>query len=150
MEKVLVSACLLGQRVRYDGRDARAIDPRLERLEREGRIVQVCPEVSGGLPVPRPAAELRGLRIVTAAGDDVTANFHEGARVALELARRHGIRVAILKDRSPSCGSREVYDGSFSGTRRQGEGVTTACLRAHGIRVFGEDEIDEALRLVSL
>lgn len=153
MEKILISACLLGQKVRYDAKGAEVRSELLSRWEAEGRLVPICPEVVGGLPVPRPAAELqgpaaevlRGLSSVrTAAGEDVSAAFRKGAFVALELARRHGIRLAILKERSPSCGSGAVYDGSFSGQKIPGEGVTAALLRQRGVRVFSEDQLAEA------
>jgi len=156
MEKILISACLLGERVRYDGRGAAIAGGTLDRWRAEGRLVPICPEVAGGLRVPRPAAELRGgdgrgvwagdARVVTIGGRDLTAAFQSGARAALELARRHSIRVAVLKERSPSCGSSSVYDGAFTGTRIDGMGVTAALLRAEGIHVFSEaeDELAEA------
>jgi len=156
MEKVLISACLLGQRVRYDGRDAAVHDDVLARWEAEGRIVAVCPEVAGGLPVPRPPCEIQGgsgadvlesrAFVRDPAGTDQTHAFRAGAEKALALAQRHGIRVAVLKERSPSCGSLQIYDGTFTGTRVAGEGVTAALLRQHGIRVFGEAELAEADR----
>lgn len=149
---VLVSACLLGERVRYDGADAALGSEALSRWEGEGRIVPFCPEVAGGLPVPRAPAELRGgdgcavlageARVCTAAGDDVTEAFLRGARGALAVARREGISLAVLKERSPSCGSRWVYDGSFSGTRVRGEGVTTALLRQSGVTVISDEELE--------
>ncbi len=154
MLRVLVSSCLLGERVRYHGGDARIGSAVLERWLREDRVVPFCPEVAGGLPVPRPAAEIQGAgalavlegeaRVETREGDDVSAEFIAGARSALKLARRRNVAVAILVDRSPSCGSREVYDGSFSGRRVPGVGVTTALLESAGIRVFAEDRIEEA------
>ncbi|HEY0839171.1 MAG TPA: DUF523 domain-containing protein [Vulgatibacter sp.] len=158
MEKILISACLLGERVRYDGRDARAGVALLDGWREEGRLVAICPEVAGGLPVPRPAAEIVGgrgaevwagsARVVTAAGDDVTAHFLAGARAALALARRHGVRVAVLKERSPSCGSSSVHDGSFAGRRVPGMGVTTALLRAEGVQVFSDEELEQAAAFV--
>ncbi|WTW92709.1 DUF523 domain-containing protein [Streptomycetaceae bacterium NBC_01309] len=151
--KVLVSRCLLGHRVRYDG----GVQDRLELLaawEAEGRVVPVCPEVQGGLPTPRPRAEIPGgqgarvldgaERVLTHEGADVTGPYLEGARICLELAARHRIRVAVLKARSPSCGNREAYDGTFTGTRVTGEGVAAAALRRAGVRVFNEDELDAA------
>lgn len=151
MERVLVSACLLGCRVRYSGSDARSGDDVLRRWLREGRVVAFCPEVAGGLPVPRPPAEIRGgdgyavldgrARVVDRRGRDVTRHFLEGARLALRAARRSGARVAVLKDLSPSCGSRRIYDGSFGGSLRAGAGVTAALLERCGVRVFGEGEI---------
>jgi uncharacterized protein YbbK (DUF523 family) len=153
MEKVLVSACLLGQRVRYDGRDARVESGILDRWEAEGRIVPICPEVAGGLPTPRPPAEIQGgdgaailsgkARVATRTAD-VTDAFLAGAEAALRLAHGHGISVAVLKDRSPSCASRLVYDGSFTGRAVRGLGVTAARLAAEGIRVFSEEELEAA------
>ena len=148
MEKVLVSACLLGERVRYHGGDARIGHPTLRRWHEEGRLVPLCPEVTGGLTTPRPAAEItvtpEGRRVLTAAGQDVTGAFERGAEAAADACAAHGIRIAILKDGSPSCGSRSIHDGSFSGRRLDGEGVTTARLRAAGVRIFSETEIDAA------
>ena len=121
MEKILISACLLGERVRYHGGDARLEHPILRRWQEEGRLVPLCPEVTGGLTTPRPAAEItvtpEGRRVLTAAGQDVTGAFERGAEAAANACAAHGIRIAILKDGSPSCGSRSIYDGSFSGRR---------------------------------
>ena len=155
MHKVLVSACLLGQPVRYDGRASGHPDV-LQGWQREGRVVPLCPEVAGGLPTPRPPAEIPGgqgsavlegqARVVTVAGEDVTAPFVQGAHLALALVRRHAIRVAGPKSGSPSCGNRLTYDGTFSGTRVEGEGVTTALLRRAGVQVFSELELDAAVQ----
>jgi uncharacterized protein YbbK (DUF523 family) len=154
--RVLVSACLLGERVRYNGADAAASSPVLTRWLAEGRVVPFCPEVAGGLGVPRPAAEIRGdggeavldgtARVVTAGGGDVTEAFLAGAKLALARALAEGVRVAVLKEGSPSCGSGFVYDGSFTGARRSAHGVTTALLERHGIRVFSDRELEEAGR----
>ncbi|MFV3316255.1 DUF523 domain-containing protein [Pseudomonas sp. NY15374] len=153
--KVLVSACLLGQPVRYDERDSGHPDL-LKQWQAEGRVVPLCPEVAGGLPTPRPAAEIQGgqggqvldgqVQVLTVAGEDVSAAFLSGARQALALVRRHGIRVAVLKSGSPSCGNRLTYDGSFSGVKVPGEGVVAALLRREGVRVFSELELEEAQR----
>jgi len=153
MQRVLVSRCLLGEAVRYDGAAGGPFD-RLLRWQSEGRVVPVCPEVAGGLPVPRPPAEVLGgqgagvldglVQVVTIDGVDVSDAFRAGAEEALRLVAEHGIRVAILKARSPSCGHRETYDGSFSGTRVPGEGVTAAALRRAGVQVFSEEELDAA------
>jgi uncharacterized protein YbbK (DUF523 family) len=144
MVRVLVSACLLGERVRYDGRDAVSHDDVLARWSAEGRVVRFCPEVAGGLGVPRPAAEIRGDSVVTADGADVTASFVTGAERALEAALANGVRLAILKENSPSCGSTHVYDGTFTGTRVPGQGVTAALFEARGIRVFSEQTLAQA------
>ncbi|MGY3641162.1 MULTISPECIES: DUF523 domain-containing protein [Pseudomonas] len=153
MEKILVSRCLLGHRVRYDGGASGPFDL-LEQWIEEGRVVPLCPEVAGGLPTPRAAAEIPGgqgvevldgiAAVITTEGEDVSAQFLEGARQALELVQKHGIRVAVLKANSPSCGNLLTYDGTFSGVKVSGEGVTAALLKRHGVRVFSELELVEA------
>ena len=158
MEKILVSRCLLGHRVRYDGGAHGPFDL-LGSWQAEGRIVPLCPEVAGGLPTPRPPAEIPGgqggavldgqLPVLTDSGAEVTAAFVAGAEAALELVARHGIRLAVLKARSPSCGNSENYDGSFSGTRVAGEGVTAAALKRVGVTVFNETELAAAQRLLA-
>ena len=144
MEKILVSACLLGEKVRYNGGAATSDDPLLQRWLTEGRVVSFCPEVAGGLGTPRPRAERSGLRVVTENGEDVTRAFARGAELARATARQHHIRVAVLKDGSPSCGSSYVHDGTFAGQRTGGAGTTTDGLRADGVRVFNEQQIAEA------
>ncbi len=154
MIKILVSSCLLGERVRYDGAGARATSELLDRWRDEGRLVPFCPEVAGGLPVPRPPVEIDGAgglavlrgeaRVVTRSGDETTTSFLAGARRALRAARDAGAPLAILKDGSPSCGSAYIYDGSFTAVRRPGQGVTTALLEENGVRVFSETQIREA------
>jgi uncharacterized protein YbbK (DUF523 family) len=162
MQKILVSRCLLGHHVRYDG-GAHGPLALLQRWQTEGRVVALCPEVAGGLPTPRPAAEIASgqgaqvldgqLSVLTINGEDVTAAFVAGAEQALALVRQYGIRVALLKARSPSCGNRENYDGSFSGVKVAGEGVTAAALRRAGVQVFNEEELlaaEAALRVLEL
>jgi uncharacterized protein YbbK (DUF523 family) len=139
----------LGQPVRYDGRSKRRDDRVLLRWQAEGRLVSCCPEIAGGLPVPRPPAELAAaagerLLVRTQDGTDVTAAFVHGAEATLAVARRHNIRMAVLKDGSPSCGSGRVYDGTFTGRSVPGSGVTTRLLERHGVRVFDENDLDEA------
>jgi uncharacterized protein YbbK (DUF523 family) len=141
---VLVSACLLGAEVRHHGGAATVEHPVLRRWREEGRVVGVCPEMAGGLPAPRPPAEIRGLRVIAKTGTDVTDAFRIGADVALAMARDLGIRVAVLKSRSPSCGTGQVYDGSFSGRLVEGDGVTAAALRRAGVAVFDETQLEEA------
>lgn len=155
MERILVSACLMGRKVRYDGAAKTSGDALLAEWRRQGRLVPFCPEVEGGLPVPRPAAEIEDgaggaavlfgrARVLTAEGADVTAAFLAGARAALATAQAFDVKVAILKEGSPSCGSLTVHDGAFGGRRVPGLGVTTALLERHGITVFGEDRLPEA------
>lgn len=137
---ILVSACLLGVGCRYDG--ASKPSESVLALMKEHTLIPVCPEVLGGLPTPRPPSEIRGDRVVTADGRDVAAEYRRGAEEALRLARLYGAEVAILKERSPSCGSGQVYDGSFSRTLVPGDGVTAALLKANGITVLGESEVE--------
>lgn len=144
MERVLVSSCLLGRPVRYDGRAKTSPSDVLARWLAEGRVVPFCPELAGGLGVPRPPAELRGGRVVTEHGDDVTDAFLRGARLALAAARENGARVAVLKEGSPSCGSGRIADGTFGGGKIPGAGLTTELLRAEGITVFNEEQFAEA------
>ncbi|MFG0380198.1 DUF523 domain-containing protein [Pseudomonas sp. zbq_18] len=153
MEKLLVSRCLLGHKVRYDGGAHGPFDL-LQHWQDEGRIVPLCPEVAGGLPTPRPPAEIPGGQgaqvldgaspVLTRDGANVTAAFVAGAEIALQLVQQHGLRVAVLKARSPSCGNTHNYDGSFSGTLIEGEGVTAALLRRAGIKVFNETQLADA------
>lgn len=150
---ILVSACLLGVRCRYDGESNP--EPGLRDLAALGRVLPICPEVAGGLPTPRPAAEiedaqagldgnavLRGhTRVVTSDGVDLTAQFVAGAQAALNLATRLGIRQVILKSRSPSCGSGRIHEGRFEGLLVPGDGVTAALLKQGGICVMTEEEL---------
>jgi uncharacterized protein YbbK (DUF523 family) len=156
MVRVLVSACLLGQRVRYDGSAAACASDHLSRWAEEGRIVPFCPEVGGGLSIPRLPAEIEAgataeqvlagtARIRRSDGVDVTRAFLQGARLAVEVALGAGVKLAVLKDRSPSCGETSVHDGSFTGRTKPGEGLTAALLARHGIRVFPETQIPQAV-----
>jgi uncharacterized protein YbbK (DUF523 family) len=151
-ERVLVSACLLGSPVRYDGSARLSHHAVLGRWQSEGRVVPLCPEVAVGFPTPRPAAELDGAangaavlagkaRVIEKSGRDVSAFYREAAGIALDEAQRSGCRFALLTDGSPSCGSSFVYDGSFCSQRVAGRGTTTALRQQHGIRVFSEAEI---------
>ena len=143
MPVVLVSACLLGARCRYAG-DGKRIDG-LDALMRRAQLAPVCPEIYGGLPTPRAPAERRGTRVIARDGTDVTPEFERGAQEALKLAELFGARFALLKERSPSCGSGEIYDGSFAGVRVKGDGVAAALLKTHGVEVYGESRIEELL-----
>ncbi|MCP9949501.1 DUF523 domain-containing protein [Actinomadura madurae] len=159
MERILVSSCLVGRPVRYDGKAKPVSGGLVERWRAEGRLVPFCPEVSGGLGVPRPPAEIVGgdggdvldgtARIRTGTGEDVTEEFLRGARLALDAARRSGARVALLKEGSPSCGGHRIYDGTFTGSPVPGTGVTTALLRRSGVHVFSEDELDDLAALLT-
>ena len=157
-QKLLVSRCLLGHRVRYDG-GASGPYGQLARWQEEGRIIALCPEVAGGLPTPRAPAEIPGGQgsdvlnglapVMTSEGEDVTAAFMDGAQQALALVVRHGIGIAILKANSPSCGNVQTYDGSFSGVKVEGQGVTAALLAGAGVQVFSELQLDDAARALA-
>lgn len=152
VHRILISACLIGRPVRYDGTGKPLADRRVDDWLAEGRLVPLCPEMLGGLPVPRPPAEivdgngadvLAGrATVVTATGEDVTAAFLAGAVATLDLARREGCGHALLIDRSPSCGSFTIYDGSFSGRQMSGAGVVAALLAVSGIAVFADHQLD--------
>lgn len=157
---IIVSACLLGQLVRYKG-DGCAQQLLLQPQARV-HLVPCCPECDGGLPIPRPSAEIQGTgggaavlagkaKVVNNLGRDVTSEYCKGAQHCLELARKYNARAAILKQRSPSCGSRQIYDGSFSGRKIDGMGVTAALLTQAGITVYSEEELTQELldRLIS-
>ena len=138
---VLVSACLLGDPCRFDGtaKPASAV----QALAARYTLIPVCPECAGGLPTPRPPAEQMGERVCNRAGRDVTEEYRRGAEYALRLAQEHRALFAILKARSPSCGHGQVYDGTFTGTLRAGDGVTAALLLSHGIPVYNEESLEE-------
>ncbi len=157
--KILISACLYGKPVRYDGQAKTLVDPRVEKWRGEGRLVSICPELSGGFSTPRLPAEIENgmsgedvlagrARVVESAGADVTDGYIKGAEAALALARETGCDFALLIDGSPSCGSANIYDGSFSGRKHSGLGVMAALLRANGIAVFSDSELDALERAV--
>ena len=138
METLLISACLLGAKCKYSG-GSNALPPEtLAALKARYRLIPVCPEVAGGLPVPREPGERQGDRVVSRSGRDVTEAYRRGAEAALALAGRFGCRKALLKARSPSCGSGQIYDGSFSGRLIDGDGVAAAPLRASDLVVLNE------------
>ena len=160
MTPVLISACLAGDRVRYDGRQKPLAAKILKEWNRKCFLVKVCPEVSGGLKTPRPPAQILGgngldvlkgkARVVDINGHDVTRSFVRGAEYALSLAEKWDIKTVILKEKSPSCGVHHIYDGSFSGTLVPGFGVTAAILQVNRIKVFTENDLDQLERILFL
>ena len=136
---ILVSACLLGCPCRYDGK-SKPNDAVLALMEHH-TLIPICPEQMGGLATPRVPAERKGGGVFTERGGDVTEQYRRGAEEALRLAQLYGCKYAILKERSPSCGSGQIYDGSFSRRLIDGNGVTAQLLKAHGIKVLGESEV---------
>lgn len=141
--RILISACLLGVRCRYDGQSK--LHPLVEKLMEHHTLIPVCPEQLGGLPTPRPGAERRGERVVTKAGADVTEQYRRGAEEAARLCALFGCDCAVLKERSPSCGHGAVYDGTFTAALTLGDGVTAQLLREQGITVYGESDIPALL-----
>ena len=135
MENLLVSACLLGFNCKYNGGNNALPAEALEKLRRQYRLIPVCPEAAGGLPTPRVPSERRGDRVITRDGRDVTEAFRKGAEIAARLAEKYRIRRALLKSNSPSCGSKTVYDGSFSGILIRGDGITAAVLKERDIEI---------------
>ena len=158
MYKILISACLLGNPVRYDLKNQMIQDLFIKDCLNKGRLISVCPEVSGGLKTPRDPAEIihgngedvlnGSARVITCRGKDVTDAFIKGAYHTLKMARFGGACMAILKEKSPSCGCRQIYDGSFSGNLVPGNGVTTALLEKNRIKVFSENRINDSLKFL--
>ncbi len=139
MEKILVSACLLGENVKYNG--GNNYTPLIEELKKYYDIIPFCPEVGGGLPTPRTPAERMNNRVFTKDGKDVTKNYQKGAYKALEICKYFGIKKVLLKERSPSCSKYFIYDGTFLNRLVKGKGITAELLSLSGIEVYNEDEI---------
>lgn len=142
-----MSACLLGECCKYNGSHNRS--EKVIALSNVFEMIPVCPERFGGLPVPRVPSEIRGGRVYTKTGEDVTAAFEEGAEQTLYIAREKNCPAALLKERSPSCGCGVIYDGSFTGTLTVGNGVTAALLLENDMAVFGESQVDKLIDLYS-
>ena len=138
--RILISACLLGLHCRFDG--AAKPDPATLALSGEHVLIPYCPEVYGGLPTPRDPSEIRGGRVFAKNGAEVTVAFEKGAAEAVLLAKALGCDCAVLKDKSPSCGVGEVYDGTFTGTLVSGDGLTAKALRDAGLRVLAASEVN--------
>ena len=145
MERILISACLVGDNVKYNGGNNK--NPLIAKLLEKYELVPFCPEVEGGLPIPRhPCEQKDDLSVVNDLGEDVSEAFERGAELAYNICMFLKIKIAILKERSPSCGVHEVYDGTFSHKVRSGSGVTALYLKCKGIKVYSEDEIEALLK----
>lgn len=142
MENVLISACLLGFECKYCGGSNKLTEQQLAALGERFRLIPVCPETAGGLPTPRDPSERLGDKVVSNQGRDVTAQYQKGAETALWLARRYDCKAALLKEKSPSCGSGQIYDGSFTGKLIPGDGVAAEELKKEGLIVFGESDTE--------
>ena len=141
MERILISACLLGEKCRYDGK-SKPVDGVLA-LASKYVLIPVCPEVMGGLPTPRKPSEIQGDRVIMVDGTDVTAQYCRGAELCLSLARENGCKIAVLKARCPSCGKGAVYDGTYTGTLTAGNGVAAQLLMDNDVTVYDETEINK-------
>ncbi|MBU2864566.1 DUF523 domain-containing protein [Reinekea forsetii] len=159
-DKILVSACLLGNPVRYNGKSLTLQSDILLRWQQQGRVVSVCPEVGGGMSTPRQPAEIkhgsgedvwqRKAIVVNNDGEEVTSAFKTGAQLALRLCQQHHIKVAVLTEDSPSCGSQMIYDGTFTSQKTAGKGVTAALLEQHGVLVFNQFNLEQAEHALTL
>ena len=143
MEKILISACLVGENCKYNG--GNNLNPQIDALLEKYDLIPFCPEMEGGLPTPRNPSEVKGESVFMDNGKDVTENFFKGAKKALMLCLFLKIKIAVLKERSPSCGTHQIHDGSFSEKLIDGMGVTAKMLKENGIAVDSEDEIDKLL-----
>ncbi len=137
-EKILVSACLAGRHCRYDGKEKGI--PEIAELVAEGKMIPVCPESAGGLRIPREPSEIRGDRVFSKSGKDVTKQYREGAQRCLKVCQRHHCRMAVLKSKSPSCGKGCIHNGRFDGGLVEGNGIFAQLCLDHGIKVLTEDE----------
>ncbi len=144
-EKIIVSACLLGCNCKYSGSNNKNDD--VISLEKYFDLVSVCPECFGGLPTPREPSEIVGDKVMSKSGDDVTEQFVKGAQDALYIAKECNAQLAILKERSPSCGFGKIYDGTFSGKLCDGNGITADLFDKNEIRVYGENQVKKVIEL---
>jgi len=140
MEKILVSACLYGKNVKYNGKNNYIA--KIKELEKKYELILICPEVFGGLSIPRDPSEINNNKVISIKGKDVTNNFNMGAKKALDLAIENNCKIAILKEGSPSCGKNYIYDGTFRSIKIDGMGITTKLLKENNIKIYNEKEID--------
>jgi len=148
-QKILISACLYGQNVKYDGNHNSILEDKfINKLMHLDMLMPICPEVEGGLSTPRIPVEIIDGKAINQIGEDKTSFFLNGAQKALELCKKHNIKYAILKFRSPSCGSDKIYDGTFSHTLIDGDGVCAKLLKENGIQVFSEKDLKKIEKIV--
>lgn len=143
MENLLISACLLGIDCKYDGNN-NLLDE-IEELRKKYNLIPVCPEILGGLSIPRKPAEIKGNKVINSSLEDVTYEFEKGARETLKIVKALNIRKALLKDLSPSCGTAQIYDGTFSKKIVNDHGITAKLLRQNGIYIVGEARLKDIL-----
>lgn len=148
-QKILISSCLLGQNVKYDGTNNSILEnPLIQKLKKLNMLIEVCPEVDGGLPIPRPKSEIINGKVKNIEKIDVTEQFLLGAKKTCEIVQKNSIKIAIMKSKSPSCGKDFVYDGNFSKTLIKGDGVSVRALKNMGVKVFSEKELEKVEKLL--
>lgn len=145
----MISSCFLGNKVRYDGKSKAIPHPQIATWSQQQRLVVICPEMAGGLAVPRPKAEIKAGQVLTEDGENVSKAFTDGATQALALCRQHNIRYALLKDYSPSCGSTAIYNGDFSSVKIAEQGITTQMLSANHITVYSEVNLALLVKIIN-
>ena len=141
MEKVLVSACLVGENCKYNGGNNK--NDKIIEFLKDKEVILVCPEVMGGLSTPRFKSEILGGKVINEYGDDVSEYFANGAKIALSKAIENNVTLAILKEKSPSCGVKKVYNGQFNGTLVKGSGVFSSLIGQLGIKILTEEDFKE-------
>ena len=146
MEKIIISSCLLGNNCKYNGLNN--YNSLVEELKKYYELIPICPEVFGGLNIPREPSEIKGDMVISINNKDVTNEFYLGANMALDIAKKNNIKIAILKEGSPSCGNNYIYDGTFTKTKINGSGITARLFKDNNIKIYTENEIDELLKLL--
>ena len=144
MEKLLISACILGINCKYNGKNN--YNELVEELKKKYELIPVCPEVLGGLSIPRNPSEIKGNTVISNRGVDVTKEFNLGAKMAFNIAKDNNIKIALLKDGSPSCGKNYIYDGTFTKTKIKGYGIFSSLLINNEIEIYTENDIEELLK----
>ena len=144
MQNLLISSCLVGNNTKYNGKNNYL--PLIEKLKDKYNLIVICPEVMGGLSIPRDPSEIKGDKVISNKGNDVTKEYNLGAKIALDLAKKYNCKKALLMEKSPSCGVKKIYDGTFSKNLIDGMGITTKLLYENKIEVYSKDEIDLLLR----
>jgi len=145
MRKILISSCLLGENVKYNGGNNSILENEfLQFLKKYNFLIPICPEVDGGLSVPRFPVEIMNNKAINTEGIDKTTEFTNGAKIALEQAIQYGVKMAIMKSKSPSCGKNLIYDGSFTKTLIKQDGISVKLLKKYNIKIFSENELEKA------
>ena len=144
MEKLLISSCLIGNNTNYNGKNNYIKE--IEQLKSKYELIPICPEVLGGLSIPRDPSEINNDKVISINNKDVTLEFNIGANKTLNIALKNNIKYAILKDGSPSCGNTYIYDGTFKNNKINGSGITTKLLKSHNIKIYNENNLNELLK----